>query len=251
MALTVTATQTNGANGMALRIFVLTQAAAVQNGATSNTQFGATQTHTQSITTTQTGSRVYGAGSYFLSGAVISAAAATTVVDDVDDAVNTDTYVTFKATSLTGTPGATTLGFTSTSTAQGGPFAQAEILTAGTLTEDASGPAVASTTAAQTVVTASFTPPPGSLLVALTTSNGGAGVTTMAVSGGGLTWSELVKNNPSGGDYAGVWIAQIPAAAGGGAARPGQTWLRRFHHRQFLQWPPPAIAVVTPAPPLA
>ncbi len=62
MSFTVTATQGNGANGMALRVFVLTQAAAVQNGATSNTQFGATQTHTQSITTTQSGSRVYGAG---------------------------------------------------------------------------------------------------------------------------------------------------------------------------------------------
>src|SRR5258708_36742280 len=241
MAITVSATQTNGANGMALRVFVLTQAAAVQNGATSNTQFGSTQTHSQAVRTAQSGSRVYGAGSYFLSGAVINAAAATTVVDDVDDAVNTDTYVTFKATSLTGTPGATTLGFTSTSTAQGGPFAQAEILTAGTLTEDASGPAVASTTAAQTVGTASFTPPPGSLLVALTTSNGGAGVTTMAVSGGGLTWSELVKNNPSGGDYAGVWIAQVPAGGGGGPARPGPARLPPVP-------PPPAPPQSPPTP---
>src|SRR5260221_230173 len=98
-------------------------------------------------------------------------------------------------------------------------------------------------------VTASFTAPPGSLLVALTTSSGGAGVTTMAVSGGGLAWSEQVKNNPSAGDYAGVWIAQIPAAAGGGAARPGQTWLRRFHHRQVAQQSPAAAAAaILPAP---
>src|SRR5258708_6935375 len=231
MSITVTATQGGStANGLALKVFVLTQAAAVQNGATSNTQFTAVGTFTQSITTTQTGSRVYGASSHFPQ-AASTAAALTTVVDDVADAANNAQYTTFKATSLTGTPGATTLGFT-VSGANAGPFAQAEILTAGTLTEDASTPAVASTTAAITIVTAGFAPPPGSLLVALVASNGGATVTTMTVSGGGLAWSEQVKNNPSAGDYAGVWIAQVPAAAGGGAARPGQTWLPRFHHRQ-------------------
>src|SRR5258708_1861665 len=172
MTVTATSAPAAGGNGILLRVFVLTQAAAVQNGGTSNTQFAATQTHTQSITTTQTGSRVYGAGSYFLSGAAISAAAATTVVDAVDDSTNGDKYVTFRATSLTGTPGATTLGFTSSSTAQGGPFAQAEIKTAGTLTEDGSAPAVsAPNSSSQSAVSASFSPPDGSLLVALVTSN--------------------------------------------------------------------------------
>src|SRR5258708_3781871 len=218
MAFTVTATQggaSGPANGMALRVLVLTPAktAAQQPGGISNTQLTAATSFTQSVTTTQAGSRVYGASAVFPSNSA-TAAALTTVVDNVADGVNNAQYVTFKATSLTGTPGATTLGFT-VGSASAGPFAQAEIKTAGTLTEDVSGPAVASTTAATSVVTAGFTPPPGSLLVALVGSDGGAGVCTMTMSGGGLAWSELVKQNPSSGDYAGVWVAQVPAASGG------------------------------------
>src|SRR5579864_8296411 len=213
MAITVTATQGGStAAGMALRVFVLTQAAATQNGATANTLFLGVTSFTLSITTTQTGSRVYGASAPTPSN-TMTAAALTTLVDSVADGTNNEQYVTFKATSLTGTPGATTLGFTATS-ASSGPFAMAEIKTAGTLTEDASAPAVVSTTSTTTVTTASFTPPAGSLLVALVASDGGTGTTTMALSDtGGHTWAELVKNNAVAGDYAGVWIAQI--AAGG------------------------------------
>jgi WD40 repeat protein len=219
MAFTVTATQGGSTgNGMILRVMVLTQAAATQNGATANTNFASlTNTHTLSITTTQTGSRVYGAIEWS-SNSAATAAALTTLIDDVADATNQDEYVTFKATSLTGTPGATTLGATSAGTATG-PFAMAEIKTAGTLTEDASGPAVASTTTATAVTTASFTPPGGSLLVALVSSDGGAGTCTMALSdtsGLGLSWVEQVKNNAA--DYAGVWIAQMPSAATSGPA---------------------------------
>lgn len=237
------------ANGIALRIYVLTQAAAVQNGATANQQFTTATSFTASITTTQTGSRVYGALSH--TNQTDTAVALTTVVDDIADATNNERYCTFKATSLTGTPGATTLGAT-TSPATSGPFAMAEILTAGTLTEDASAPPVASTTSATGISCANFTPPAGALLVALVASDGGAGVTTMTVSGGGLAWSELVKNNPSSGDYAGVWVAQVPAAsAPAAAARPGRTWRRRFKHRQLLQAAAPAASpdVTVTAPP--
>src|SRR5258707_8774273 len=220
MAITVTATQGGSTlKGMALRVFVLTQAAAVQNGATANAQIPTSTAFTTSITTTQTGSRVYGAGAH--ANVTDSAAALTTLVDDVADAVNSEQYFTFKATSLTGTPGATTLGVTAAS-ATAGPLALAEIKTAGTLTEDVSGPAVASTTAAIFVTTASFTPPPGSLLVALVASDGSTGITTMTLSdtsGLGLIWTELVKNNPSGGDYAGVWVAQVPVAGSAGQAQ--------------------------------
>lgn len=212
MAITVTATQGGTtANGLALRVFVLTQAAATQNGATANAAINSSTAFTASITTTQTGSRVYGAAANG-SNSSFSAAASTTLVDDIADATNTERYGTFKATSLTGTPGATILGLTAAA-ASTGPLAMAEIKTAGTLTEDGSAPAVASTTSATTVTTASFTPPGGSLLVALVASDGGAGVTTMTVSGGGLTWTEQVKNNPSAGDYAGVWIAQVAAGS--------------------------------------
>src|SRR5579864_8264221 len=220
MAITVTATQGGStAAGMALRVFVLTQAAATQNGATTNNLFLGVTSFTQSITTTQTGSRVYGASAPTPSG-TMTAAALTTLVDSVADSTNNEQYVTFKATSLTGTPGATTLGFTA-ATASSGPFAQAEIKTAGTLTEDASGPAVASTTSLQAVTTASFTPPAGSLLVALVAADGGTGTETMALtdtSGLGLTWVEQSKSNQVSGDYAGVWIAPIPA----GGAVSGQ-----------------------------
>jgi len=235
----ITATQGGSTGpGMAMRIYVLTGAKprAQQTGATTNTVFAASTSFTQSITTTQTGSRVYGASSHFPNSAG-TAVALTTLVDDVVDATNNGRYATFKATSLTGTPGATTLGFTVASSA--GPFAQAEILTAGTLVEDGSAPAVASTTTQTFVSCLNFTPPAGSLLVVLVASDGGAAVTTMTVSGGGLTFTELVKNNTSGNDYAGVWVADIPAAAGGVAqARPGRTWQRRFHHREWLPQAP-------------
>src|SRR5258708_26325093 len=108
MPITVTATQGGTtANGMALKVFVLTQAAAVQNGATANTNFSsATTTHTLSITTTQTGSRVYGAIEWSVNSAA-TAAALTTVVDDVTDPTNSAAHLTFNATPLTVAPAAT------------------------------------------------------------------------------------------------------------------------------------------------
>jgi hypothetical protein len=100
-------------------------------------------------------------------------------------------------------------------------MAAVEILPNGTLAEDASAPAVATTTAATTVASASFTPPDGSLLVAMVGSDGaanGTAVTTMTVSGGGLTWTELVHAASASTCYAGVWAAQVPAAAGAAPA---------------------------------
>src|SRR5258708_32493854 len=87
MAFTVTATQggaSGPANGMALRVFVLTQAktAAQQPGGISNTQLTAATSFTQSVTTTQAGSRGYGASAGFPSNAA-TAAALTTRVDKV------------------------------------------------------------------------------------------------------------------------------------------------------------------------
>lgn len=214
MAVTVTATQGGStANGMVLRVFVLTGAKAVAQQAGGSAQaLISGGTMQLSVTTTQAGSRVYGAASYGNTTAP-TALANTTGVDAVADSGNTATYATFKAAATTGTPGATTYGY-SAPAASTGPMAELEILTSGTLAEDASGPAAASTTSATTVTTASFTPPGGALLVALVGSDGGAAVTTMSVTdtGGGFTWVEQVKNNTSGGDYAGVWIADVPAA---------------------------------------
>lgn len=224
--LTVTATQggLGASQGMALRVFVLTGAKPVasQTGGVNSTNFATTTTNfTASITTTQTGSRVYGAISHSPQ-STDSGAAATTIVDNINDSVNGEEYVTYKATSVTGTPGATTLGITLSGTAAGGPLAMAEILTSGTLAEDASGPAVVSVLGSGstlTVTTASFNPPAGSLLVALVPSNGGASQVTMTVTdnlGTHLNWHEQVKTNVAGNDYAGVWIADVPGAAPAG-----------------------------------
>jgi len=230
------------AAGLAMRIFVLTQAAATQDGGTQNASISSSTAFTGSITTTQTGSRVYGAVSHTNVSDV--AAANSTLLDDVADATNNGRYVTFKATTLTGTPGATTLGVTAASSTTG-PLAQAEVKTSGTLTEDGSAPAPVSTTSATFVSCANFTPPAGSLLVVLVASDGGTGITTMSVSGGGLNFTELVKNNPSGLDYAGVWVAQVPAGGGIGPlpSRPPRKY-RRIQQPMPAGTPAAAISAV-------
>jgi hypothetical protein len=213
-------------NGLLLRVIVLTGAAAAQIGGTGK-QTGLAA-HEATLTTTVTGSRVYLA---LTNGGFVSytAAASTTLIDNSGDATNGEIYGSGRATALTGTPGTVTVGSSAPSTQSGG-CAAAEILPAGLLWEDASGPAPAQTSSGTTVTTASFAPPPGALLVALIGSDGGSGVTTMAVSGGGLTWTPLAEANDPGQDYAGVWISQAPSpdpgdpvitAAQGGATAPG------------------------------
>lgn len=210
--LTVTATQGGvTGNGMLLRVLVLTGAKTVANqtGGLNNVSF-TSGAASLSVTTTQTGSRVYAGCSDGSPASALTPNGVTTVIDDVADATNGEHYITWKATSLTGTPGPTTLGGTAGSSS--GPLAALEVLTSGTLAEDGSAPAVVSTTSATTVTTASFTPVSGALLVALIGSDGGAGTTTMTVTdnlGTHLNWTEQVKNNAS--DYAGVWIADVPA----------------------------------------
>ena len=217
--MTVTATQGGStANGLALRVFTLTGAAAVaaQAGGSASAHITAALAFTASITTAA-GSNVYGASSRG-GPTQVSTGSNATLVDDVQDSTNGERYVTVKALNVAS--GATTRGHTTTVTNQSGAVALLEILASGTLTEDAANsPAVASTTAALTVTTASFNPGAGSLLVALIASDGGAAVTTMTVTdnlGAHLNWTEKVKNNPSGGDYAGVWIADVPAAGAAG-----------------------------------
>ena len=155
-ALTVTATAsgTSQPNGIALRVFVLTQAATrtAQTGATDSAYISvATSTWTRAIVTGQAGSRVYGVAGESRNTRATTAAALTTMIDSINDATNLIRYVTFKATSLTGTPGSTTLGFTVATNTAVGTWSMAEIKTAGTLTEDASGPAAVSATAALTI----------------------------------------------------------------------------------------------------
>src|SRR6185437_4520270 len=164
--------------------------------------------HQATVTTTVTGSQVYGCCNNGSGGTGLTPNANTAEYDDVADATNAEHYGTCRTTAATGTPGAISVGWSAPS--GGGGFAGAEILPAGLITEDSSAPATVTNFAGTTVTTASFTPPPDSLLLALVTSDGGAGVTTMTVSGAGLTWSPLAESNGSAQDYAGVWVAQQP-----------------------------------------
>jgi hypothetical protein len=218
-ATTVTATQAgNTANGLALRVKVLTGAADLQNGATAALISQAAVSCQTAITTTVTGSRVYGALMKGANGS-FTANGSTTLLDNIADAVQGNRYGTCKAAADTGTPGSITIGASATSTADFSNVALAEILPAGTLAEDASSPAVASTTSATAVTTASFDPPPGALLVAMVSSDGDAGGgVTMGVSGAGATWSELAAADPgvsAGAGYAGVWVAVVPTPPAG------------------------------------
>lgn len=203
----ITATQqTSTSPGILLRLMIIQGAkpSAQQVGATA-TKSASTGANQASITTTQTGSRVYGA---ITGNLAPTAAGTTTFIDNFNDTTHTLWYTSIKATSATGTPGATTIGST---VSAGGGCALYEILAAGTITEDTiDAPALATSTAAITVATNNFNAPPGSLLVALVASSGGAAVTGMTVSGGGITWTQKVAAHATAQDYAGVWIADIP-----------------------------------------
>src|SRR3954447_25702740 len=82
------------------------------------------------------------------------------------------------------------------------------------IVEDASSPAIASTSAATTVTTASFTPPAGSLILALVGSDGTAGVNTIIIMSDSLsgTWTLLKRTNvstngpPAVGGTAEIWV---------------------------------------------
>lgn len=209
MAAAVTATQGgSAANGMLLRVFVLTGAAAAQNGATFTGLLTGTS-FTGSITTAA-GSNVYGVAAR-TGPTDASTGVAAVIVDDFADVPNSGRYVTHK--SLAVAAGATTRGHT-TSVSEAAAFVMTEILTGGTLTENGAAPPVAATTSATAVTTAGFTPVPGSLLVALVSSDGGGGVTTMTVADTtGLSWMEQAKRNDAGHGYAGIWLAKVPGVA--------------------------------------
>src|SRR6516164_9660377 len=205
---------------MALRIFILTGAAAAA------AQAGAAPSATFSTSVTSfTATGVVQQASSFIYGAVIhgnsadTASGGVTVVDDIADATNGERYCTFKK--ITGvTAGSQALGTTAGSSTGGAAWLEA--LASGTLAEDtADAPAVASTTAATAITSASFTPPPGSLLVALVSADGGSGVNTVTVTGGGYAWTEKSKANGATNDYAGVWIADVPAVVASAPALPG------------------------------
>src|SRR6516164_5675468 len=94
------------------------------------------------------------------------------------------------------------------------------------------------------------TPPPGSLLVALVSADGGSGVNTVTVTGGGYAWTEKSKANGATNDYAGVWIADVPAVVASAPALPGPPALRHPAVQAPSRGPLQAKADTT-GPPLA
>ena len=249
MAVTVTAAESGTTfNGILLRVRVLTGTAASQAGAATATQAG-TAAHQASITTTVTGSQVYGALAE-VGGTNFTGAAGTTIVDSQVDSSNGGTWGSCKTTSATGTPGATTVGASAPSTAGG--CALLEILPSGTITEDASSPVTAFTFVTTTITTASFTPPPGSLLVAMVSADAST-ATTVTVSGGALTWTQQVVSQTTGNLYTGVWTAAVPpaqvTAAPAQPAPPPPFSPGMPGTEPFAPWPAWTGAALAPVPP--
>jgi len=205
---TATAGGAGAGNGILLRVLVLDQAAVAGTPQAAG-QSGAAA-HQAPFTTSATGSQVYGALLNESAAAAMTLDSGCTAIDNVLDVVNGVNYATFSS-GPTGTPGTKTVG---SAAAAGGGLAAVEILeSGGSITVDASSPAVAETTALGTVTTAAFTPPNGTLLVAIVTANGGAGLADMTVTDtSGLTWVQQSYTGQPGQGYCGVWTAQIPAS---------------------------------------
>lgn len=213
MAITVTAAESVATfNGVLIRVKVLIGTAAAPIGAIA-TQSGSGAKQ-QQITTTQTGSQVYGA-LLEVGSTAFTANAQTTLFDNTTDAVNGLTAASCRSTSATGTPGAEVIG-ASAPAAGGGGTSLLEILPSGTITEDASSPAGVYNASGSSAVTASFTPPAGALLVAMVAADASAATVVTVSDSSGLTWTQRVTTQSAGNSYTGIWTAQIPAAAAGG-----------------------------------
>jgi hypothetical protein len=125
----------------------------------------------------------------------------------------------YSGTVTHGTP--ITVGSTSpTSDTVGWAIYEVPPATSLTPTVDTSSPAFASAASAKTITTASFTPPPGSVLVAMVTANGTGegGAVSMAVSGGGLTWTQRAVGTVNGDGIAAIFTATVPSSSHSGAA---------------------------------
>ena len=253
MAGTVTATQSgNTAGGMFLQVYVLVNA-----GSLGPNTLTALNVDHGSITTTVTGSMVVGALCNGNGGGTAFVGESGCTVASFNDTTNTNEYGAF-FTTLTGTPGATTVGSTTAMAGGPGGMAACEILPSGGTLAQSGSPAGVGTPSATTLATASITPPAGSLLVAVVVTNGnatGPPTITMGTTGtiGALTWTPGPNaNGLSVGFFQdiGIWTAPVPTVATGiGGSRqqilPGRTWLQRFRRPQLTE---PQAAPSVPVP---
>jgi hypothetical protein len=157
-AITVTVTATNtGTAGAIIAPHIITSQAANQSGATSlatNNGAATSAAVQESLATTKPGSYVYlvaGAGA----NATFTAISGTTTDNTWNDATVGDTGVTGRTTSVTGSPGVATMGWTSSSAVSFG-FVALEVLPIPGTTA-AAGVAAATGTASPPAVTTTFT----------------------------------------------------------------------------------------------
>lgn len=126
LAMTVTATsQVTGQIDVSLQVWSLT-GAAVTASQTGATKVQNTSTSSAPIVTTTAGALVFGAFAYTVAGVTLTANGITTIGGQFIGTAG-DTCASFRATSVVGTPGSTTLGF-STSLASACSLSLVEIL---------------------------------------------------------------------------------------------------------------------------
>jgi RHS repeat-associated protein len=166
--------QTNtGLRGRSLTVYVFTGAKPVANqpGATYSAQ--PTTSASWPLTTSTSGSLVLGGYNHATSNMTLTPNAQTVTVQAVNDATNHETYAALKAAALTGTPGATTFGWTNATTGTAN-MALAEILPATTATASTDvGITVPLRPASGTATTTTLTPPAGWTLAAQNTITNG------------------------------------------------------------------------------
>jgi hypothetical protein len=254
MAITVTATQgTDTFNGIALAVRVYT--GAVEAGGASNTFHVSPGTGPAAVSLTPNASN-----SMLVFGTTLDTSGTFTAA--ANNAYDNNSFAPFgvgigdghyTGTVTSGTP--VTVGSSAPTASDHYNCAAYEIRPSGGSTPalDGSGPAWATTSSAITVTTASFTPPAGSVLVALIesfASGTGSGQTMTVSDTSGLAWTQraaLSYANQSEAVF--IFTATVPATGGGGPARPGKTWRRRFRHRQFSPPAPPPSGLTINVPP--
>lgn len=213
---TVTGTATNNTfTGGLLKVYVLDAAALAGSPAVGSS----TAAYNCSVSTTADGSYVFGIANNQIAPTSFTAESNCTISDQA--AINSGgaQAAAFHTTSgTTGTPGATTVGSSTTFAGAIGVTAMEILASGGSLSIDSSSPAVVDSETATSFTTASFSPPGSNILVAVLVAcgNGSANVCVATVSSvPALTWTEQVKISSTVdalNSYTGVWTAVVPAS---------------------------------------
>jgi hypothetical protein len=195
----------SSANGILLRVEVLDNAGLPTPVNVENQTASSTQAADVAITPEATGSLAYSA--------VVATAATTPAAATSNTAIDsTGGHGSFVSTATLTANTPFTAG-SSTKPANGGVAALEVMPYGGTITTDASSPAVVNNAGSTTATTAAFVPPlGGKLILALVSMQGGSGVASVALSDThGLTWTQAEAANAAANFYAGIWYAYTPA----------------------------------------